>query len=133
MSLAADLRTAIDQAVIHQGGPRGAGLEAPRLVQAAEGGVSDTRLPEVAETLSLTTAEPDSIATFYSLIFRRPVGQTEILLCDGASCWMNGTEAVRHALQDGSGITNCHALISWSVRGKSTEHLVDLSHVPHPG
>lgn len=30
-------------------------------------------------------------------------------------------------------INGFDAVISWSCRGKSTEHLVDLSHVPHSG
>jgi NADH-quinone oxidoreductase subunit E len=105
MSLPENLLAQIQHAVTHHGGARGASLEALRLVQAAEGWVSDTRLAEVAAALGLTTAELDSIATFYSLIFRRPVGQTVILLCDGASCWMNGADAVRQALQDRLGIT----------------------------
>lgn len=104
MSLPPDLAEAIRHAVADHGGPRGARIEALRLVQKAEGWVSDARLREVAELLGATPAEMENLATFYSLIFRRPVGGTVILLCDGASCWLNGADAVRDALMARLGI-----------------------------
>jgi NADH-quinone oxidoreductase subunit E len=104
MSLPADLLAQIRRAVEHHGGPRGAMLETLRTIQQAEGWVSDERLREAAGELGVTTAELESVASFYSLIFRRPVGETVILLCDGASCWMNGADAVRDALKDRLGI-----------------------------
>jgi NADH-quinone oxidoreductase subunit E len=104
MSLPANLETTIRDLVAHEGGARAAMVEALRAVQAVEGWVSDIRLTQVAEVLEVTTAELDSIASFYSLIFRKPVGRCLILLCDGASCWLNGGEAVRDALMARLGI-----------------------------
>ncbi|MBN2629621.1 MAG: NADH-quinone oxidoreductase subunit NuoE [Rhodobacteraceae bacterium] len=104
MTLPEDLKQQILHAVAEDGGAKAAMLEALRLVQQAEGWVSDARLAQVADLLGVSTAELDSIATFYSLIFRKPVGQTVILLCDGASCWMNGGDALRQALMDRLGI-----------------------------
>jgi NADH-quinone oxidoreductase subunit E len=92
------LADAIRAAVAEFGGPRPAMLEALRLIQQAEGWVSDDRLAQAAALLGVTPAELDNLATFYSLIFRRPVGERLILLCDGASCWLNGADAVRDAL-----------------------------------
>ena len=54
--------------------------------------------------LGVTPAELDATASFYSLIFRRPVGRTVILLCDGASCALNGAEAVRETIRARLGI-----------------------------
>lgn len=104
MSLPDEIRTRIQEAVVHHGGARPAMLETLRIIQQAEGWVSDERLREAAHELGVTTAELDSIATFYSLIFRRPVGETVILLCDGASCWLNGADAVRDAIKERLGI-----------------------------
>ena len=53
----------------------------------------------------MTPAELDSVATFYSLIFRHPVGQHVILLCDSVSCWIMGYEQLRDALQARWGIS----------------------------
>lgn len=104
MSLPDDLRDRIRHAIAHHGGPRGAMLESLRMIQQEEGWVSDARLAEAAAELGVTTAELDSLATYYSLVFRHPVGETVILLCDGASCWMNGADAVRDALMQRLGI-----------------------------
>ena len=104
MSLPEDLRVAILREAEGHGGPRGGMLEALRMIQQAEGWVSDAHLAECAELLGVPTAELEGLATFYSLIFRKPVGDTVILLCDAASCWMSGADAVRDALMQRLGI-----------------------------
>ena len=93
-----DLHALAAALVAEHGGPRGAALELLRRIQQAEHWVSDDRLAEAARLLGMTAEELDSIATFYSHLFRRPVGRRLILLCDGASCWLSGGEAVRRAL-----------------------------------
>ena len=45
---------------------------------------------EIAEFLEISPAEVDSVATFYNLIFRKPVGRHVILLCDSISCYVMG-------------------------------------------
>jgi NADH-quinone oxidoreductase subunit E len=44
------------------------------------------------------------VATFYNLIFRKPVGRHVILLCDSISCWVMGYETIRGYLQEKLGI-----------------------------
>lgn len=46
----------------------------------------------------MTETDLGSIATFYNLIYRKPVGRHVILLCDSISCWIEGYESVRRAL-----------------------------------
>ncbi|HJU15854.1 MAG TPA: NADH-quinone oxidoreductase subunit NuoE [Stellaceae bacterium] len=71
---------------------RAASIEALKLVQRRRRWVSNGRLGEVARLLDMTPDELDSVATFYNLIFRRPVGRHVILLCDSVSCWILGQE-----------------------------------------
>ena len=71
---------------------RAASLEALSVVQKHRGWVSDESLRELAEFLEMTPHELDSVATFYNLVFRRPVGRHVILVCDCISCWMLGYE-----------------------------------------
>jgi len=104
MTLSPDLRAAILEAMHHHGGPRAAMLESLRMIQQAHGWVCDTHLEEAAGLLGVTTAEIEDLATFYSLIFRRPVGERVILICDGASCYLNGSADVRDALMARLGI-----------------------------
>jgi NADH-quinone oxidoreductase subunit E len=83
---------------------RGGCIEALRIVQRSQGWVSDESLREVAGLLDMSTDELDSVATFYSLIFRRPVGRHVILICDTVSCWIMGYEALRDSLQTRLGV-----------------------------
>jgi NADH-quinone oxidoreductase subunit E len=103
MSLSPPIKTAIAQAAAAHGG-KAAMLDALKLVQEAEAWVSDENLAEAARTLGVTTAEIESLATFYSQIFRRPVGDIVILLCDGLSCYLCGGDAVRDAVMQKLGI-----------------------------
>ncbi len=38
----------------------------------------------------MTSEELDSVATFYNLVFRQPVGKHVILICDSISCYIMG-------------------------------------------
>ncbi|MFA9460877.1 NADH-quinone oxidoreductase subunit NuoE [Thiohalorhabdus methylotrophus] len=84
--------------------PRAAGVEALKAVQKHQGWVSDAALAEAAEVLGMPVAELDGVATFYNLIFRKPVGRHVILVCDSVSCWMLGQESLYAALQGKLGI-----------------------------
>lgn len=83
---------------------RAAGLDALKVVQKRFGYISDPHLAEVAALLDMTPAELDGVATFYNLIFRRPVGRHVILLCDSVACWIMGEGGARAQLRERLGI-----------------------------
>ena len=74
-------------------------IEALKIVQQHRGWVSDESIEAVADYLEMSPAEVDSVATFYNLIFRRPVGRHVILLCDSISCYVMGYQKLYEALQ----------------------------------
>jgi NADH-quinone oxidoreductase subunit E len=67
-----------------------ASIEALNIVQRHQGWISDESLKEIARILEMTPDELDAVATFYSFIFRKPVGRHVILVCDSVSCWVMG-------------------------------------------
>lgn len=79
-------------------------IEALRIVQRHRGWVSDEAVGEIAEFLDMTPDELDSVATFYNLVYRKPVGRHVILVCNSASCWVVGYEPVRQHLSERLGI-----------------------------
>jgi len=83
---------------------RAACVEALMSVQRRRGWVSDEDLKDVAGLLGMTPDELDGVATFYSLIFRKPVGRNVILLCDSITCWMMGFEGIQAELSRTLGI-----------------------------
>lgn len=97
-------RDAIDAELAHLPYRSAAAIEALRIVQAHRGWVSDESLRAVARYLEMSAEELDSVATFYNLIFRRPVGDEVILLCDSVSCWMTGCDGLRQRIAETLGI-----------------------------
>jgi NADH-quinone oxidoreductase subunit E len=94
----------ITEALAHCERKKAAGVDALKVIQRKRGWVSDEALKDVAEILEMSPAELDSVATFYSLIFRRKVGRHVILLCDSVSCWVMGYETVYGVLRKKLGI-----------------------------
>ncbi len=70
-------------------------IDALKIVQKHRGGwVSDKSLYDVASFLDMSPEDLDGVATFYNLIFRKPVGKHVILLCNSVSCYVMGYEKV---------------------------------------
>jgi NADH-quinone oxidoreductase subunit E len=61
-------------------------------------------LADVARLLDMTVAELDAVATFYNLIYRKPVGRHGILVCPSASCWIMASERILEHLKQRLGI-----------------------------
>jgi NADH-quinone oxidoreductase subunit E len=79
-------------------------IEALNALQRLRGWVSDEAIKDLSAHLGMTPDELDSVATFYSLIFRKPVGRHVILICDSVVCWMTGGELLKKHLLDMLGI-----------------------------
>ena len=71
------------------------GLEALKIVQKHQGWVSDESLLAIAAFLEIPAAELEGVATFFNLVYRKPVGRHVILFCDSVSCWIMGCESLR--------------------------------------
>lgn len=95
---------AIDQEVQLVPHKKAAVIEALKIVQRQRGWVSDESLEAIAGHLEMSPAEVDSVATFYNLIFRKPVGRHVILLCDSISCYVMGYKQLYTALQQHLGV-----------------------------
>lgn len=92
-------RTTIEEELRHYPTKQAACVEALKVVQRRHGWVSDENLEAVASLLGMTADELDGVATFYSLIFRKPVGRHVVLLCNSVSCWMLGYDRLRAHLE----------------------------------
>jgi len=90
--------------IAHVPEPASAMIEALRIVQRHRGWVSDQSVVAIARMLGTSTAEVDSVATFYNLIFRQPVGRHVVMYCDSVSCYVMGCDQLRVALQEKLGI-----------------------------
>lgn len=79
-------------------------VDALRIVQKRRGWISDESLADIARQIGMSPTDLDGIATFYNLIFRRPVGRHVIKVCDSVSCWVMGCDTVLRHLETRLGI-----------------------------
>ncbi|PXX90330.1 NADH-quinone oxidoreductase subunit NuoE [Marinobacter vulgaris] len=96
--------TAIIEEMDHYERPQAACIEALKIVQRRHGWVPDGAIAAVARVLGIGPGEVEGVATFYSLIFRQPVGRHIVLVCDSSACFLTGFEELRHALVEQLGI-----------------------------
>ena len=82
----------------HYPDARAASIDALKIVQANYRYVPDGAIPAIAEVLGIPAPDVEGVATFYNLIFRRPVGRNVIKICDSISCYLTGYDEVRNAI-----------------------------------
>ncbi len=75
-------------------------IEALKVVQRHRRWVSDEAIKDIADFLDMSPAAIDNVATFYNLVYRKPVGRHVILICDSISCWIMGYEDIKRYLFD---------------------------------
>jgi NADH-quinone oxidoreductase subunit E len=83
---------------------RAVGLEALKIVQKHQGWVSDESLMAISRYLDIPVSDLEGVATFFNLVFRRPVGRHVILFCDSVSCWIMGCEEMRRHINATLGV-----------------------------
>jgi NADH-quinone oxidoreductase subunit E len=69
-------------------------IDALKIIQHHRGWISDVAVSDIAVELGMSADEVDSIATFYTRIYRKPVGRNVILICEGMSCMIMDYESI---------------------------------------
>ncbi len=78
---------------------REAAVDVMKELQRHYGWLTDEAVDEAAEILGLSPIHVEELATFYEMIYRRPVGKRVIHVCDSISCWSVGCDAILEHLQ----------------------------------
>ncbi|WP_313038873.1 NADH-quinone oxidoreductase subunit NuoE [Stutzerimonas nitrititolerans] len=97
-------RSAIEHEMHHYEDPRAAGIEALKIVQKARGWVPDGACDAIGAILGIPASDVEGVATFYSQIFRVPVGRHIIRVCDSMTCYIGGHESVLDSIKNEIGI-----------------------------
>ena len=93
-------RDAIEHEKHHYEDPRAASIEALKIVQQARGWVPDGAIHAIAAELGIPASDVEGVATFYSQIFRQPVGRHIIRVCDSMVCYIGGHEQLLAGLKE---------------------------------
>ncbi|MEM4407488.1 MAG: NADH-quinone oxidoreductase subunit NuoE [Candidatus Caldarchaeum sp.] len=75
-----------------------------REVQNELGWLSEDSMLEVAAILGIPPSHVQSVATFYTMFFTKPVGKHIVWLCRTLSCALRGAEHVEHYISKKLGI-----------------------------
>jgi NADH-quinone oxidoreductase subunit E len=99
-----ELRKSLQERVAHAVTPREAAVDVMKELQAHYGWLTDDAVGEAAELLGLSKLQVDELATFYEMIYRRPVGKKVVHVCDSISCWCAGFDRIMEHLRGRLGI-----------------------------
>jgi NADH-quinone oxidoreductase subunit E len=84
--------------------PREAAVDVMKELQGERGWLTDEAVVVAAELLGLSTLQVEELATFYEMIYRRPVGRRVLHVCDSISCWAVGCETLMAHLRQQLGV-----------------------------
>lgn len=99
-----DKRAEIERILAKYPNSRSASLPLLFLAQSVEGYVSENGMRDVASVLGLTPAEVLAVASFYTMLKKKPQGDYLISVCRNISCTHRGGRKVLKALEERLGI-----------------------------
>lgn len=94
----------IDQIIARYPVRRSAMLPALHVVQAEAGYLTEEGIRLVAGKLGLTYMDVSDTASFYTMLYRRPMGKYHIQWCRSISCMLSGSDEARNYLETKLGI-----------------------------
>ena len=102
--LSAEELAEIRHEMAHYEDPRAASIEALKAVQKHRGWVPDGAADAIGAVLGIPGSDVEGVATFYNMIFRRPVGRHVVKVCDSISCFLTGYDELRAAISQHTGL-----------------------------
>ncbi len=88
------LKNSLEEHIATVEHPRELVVDVMFAVQDHYGYLSDEAVEEVAALLNMSPLEVEELATFYTFVYREPVGKYVIHICDSVICWMEGHESI---------------------------------------
>ena len=98
------LKKSLESRVASAVSAREAAVDVMKALQTHYGWLTDEAVGEAAGLLGLSPLQVDELATFYEMIYRRPVGRKVIHVCDSISCWSACCEKIMAHLQARLGV-----------------------------
>ena len=98
------LRTSLQDRVAAAVTSREAAVDVMKELQSHYGWLTDEAVGEAALLLGLSPLQVEELATFYEMIYRRPVGKKVIHVCDSISCWCACCSGIMEHLSERLGV-----------------------------
>jgi NADH-quinone oxidoreductase subunit E len=98
-----ELRAAIEAYMARYPDRRSAAIPALHAVQARYGWCSPEGIEQAACVMRLTPAYLTAVATFYDMLFTKPVGRHDVFVCTNISCSLCGADELFEAFTEQGG------------------------------
>ena len=98
------LRPEFDALIAQYEQKRSALLPMMHVFQKHQGFVTLDAIHAAAEMLEMTPAEVEAVVSFYTLLYRRPVGKYMLQVCRGLACTINGAEDIMAYFREKLGV-----------------------------
>ena len=96
--LPTDLERTLRELVEGVDHPREMVVDVMMILQEHFGYLTDEALRHAARLTGMSPLEVEELATFYTFIYREPVGRYIIHVCDSLVCWLDGYASLRDHL-----------------------------------
>jgi len=101
-----DLKNSLKAKIAVVDHPREMVVDVMFAIQEHYGHLTEEGVVETAQFVGMSPLEVEQLATFYTFIYREPVGKYVIHVCDSVVCWMNGFETIKDYLSKKLGIAD---------------------------
>jgi NADH-quinone oxidoreductase subunit E len=128
--LFARLRPEADRIIAQYEQKRSALIPLAHLFQAHEGYVSANAVAAIAFLVEETLATVESTISFYTLLFRRPVGKYMVQICRNLSCLINGAEEIMAYARERLGIGHLETTDDGLISYEEVECLAACDRAP---
>jgi NADH-quinone oxidoreductase subunit E len=92
--LTEDERRELEAHLAHYPEKRAGAMYVLQFLQGKYGHLPDGALQEASRLCELSVTQIEELATFYSLLLRRPAGKTVVRICDSIACHLAGAPAL---------------------------------------
>ena len=98
-----ELRTTIEDLMARYPDRHSAAIPALHAAQELHGWCSPQAIEQVAAGMQVTPAYLDSVASFYDMLEKTPVGKHSVYVCTNISCSLRGADALLEAVVEAAG------------------------------
>ena len=109
---------------------RSAVMPALYIAQQEEGYITQAALQAVAEAIGMTVDDVESVATFYTMYFRRQPGKKVIKVCTSISCYLHNCDALVNHLEQRLGIKRGETTVDGNYTLLTVECLASCGTAP---
>lgn len=100
------------------------------LFQQYEGFVSPQAMQYAAERLERTLGDVESTVSFYTLLYRKPVGKYVVQICRGLACSICGAEEAMQQFRDALGVKSLETTEDGAISYEEVECLAACDRAP---